>query len=117
MATGPGYFRHRCRQTGAFLLENLSLGKPLSSEVRSVVGRTYSINGIPAPGHSVSNYGPGGEKPVHVWRELVELAANEEDRDRLLALVSEIHQLLEQKQKCVCVAYRTRPFETQHKVA
>jgi hypothetical protein len=33
------------------------------------------------------------------WLELAELAANEQDPDKLMALVREINELLEKKQK------------------
>jgi len=39
-----------------------------------------------------------GEK-LEQWRQLCELAANEQDPERLLALVKEINRLLDEKEK------------------
>ena len=51
------------------------------------------------------------DKPIERWRELCELAKKEQNPEKLLALVSEINRLLEEKQA------RLHPKLYSHKAA
>jgi hypothetical protein len=44
------------------------------------------------------------------WMELAELAANEQDPERLIGLIREINQLLEEKEKRLTASRNSNPF-------